>query len=251
SVSHDLRTPLAAITGAATTLRDQGRGLSDAQRREMIGTVCDEAERLERQVANLLEMTRLESGELELRREWVPLEEIVGSALTRLESRLEGRPITTELPDDLPIISVDPVLLEQVFLNLLENAGKHTPPGTAIDVTAKASEGEVVVEVSDRGPGLPPGGERRLFERFTRGPHSAGAGLGLAICRAAVEAHGGTISAANRVGGGATFRITLPRTSNVPAVPHDPDGPDGPDGPDSVDAPESSAHAPTTVEKAS
>ncbi len=127
ALSHDLRTPLAAITGAATTLRDESAAIDDAQRREMLDTICEEADRLERLVRNLLDMTRLESGALAVKRQWMPLEEIVGSALTRLESQLEGRPVRTDLPADLPLLSVDAVLLEQVFVNLLENAAKYTP----------------------------------------------------------------------------------------------------------------------------
>src|SRR5262245_25440569 len=121
ALSHDLRTPLAAITGAATTLRDESAAIDSAQQREMLETICEEADRLERLVRNLLDMTRLESGALVVKRQWMPLEEIVGSALTRLESQLQGRPVRTDLPDDLPLVAADAVLLEQVFVNLLEN----------------------------------------------------------------------------------------------------------------------------------
>ncbi len=134
AVSHDLRTPLAAITGAATSLRDGSAVIAAGERAELLATICEEAERLERLVGNLLDMTRLESGSVEVKREWVPLEEIVGAALTRLESALQERPITIDLPADLPLVSVDPVLLEQVFVNLLENAVKYTPAGSAIEI---------------------------------------------------------------------------------------------------------------------
>jgi len=227
ALSHDLRTPLAAITGAATTLRDESAAIDSTQRREMLDTICEEAERLERLVRNLLDMTRLESGALAVKRQWLPLEEIVGSALTRLESQLEGRPVRTDLPADLPLVSVDAVLLEQVFVNLLENAAKYTPPGSAIEIVARAGDGAVAIDVADRGPGITSGDESRLFEKFFRGRNtgntgwtgSAGAGLGLAICRGVISAHGGTIAAANRPGGGAAFRMVLPIVGTPPPAP--------------------------------
>ncbi|HVE86170.1 MAG TPA: DUF4118 domain-containing protein [Myxococcales bacterium] len=225
AVSHDLRTPLAAITGAASTLRDARADMDAAQRADLADTICEEAERLERLVANLLEMTRLEAGALEVKREWVPLEELVGSALTRLEALLEGRPIRTPLPPELPLISVDPVLLEQVFYNLLENAAKHTPAGSPVEISARVAGDQLVVEVSDEGPGLPAGAESLVFEKFFRGtPRDVrGAGLGLAICRGIVHAHGGTITAQTRPGGGATFRISLPLAGEPPRVPAEPE----------------------------
>jgi K+-sensing histidine kinase KdpD len=226
ALSHDLRTPLAAITGAATTLRDESAAIDSAQRREMLETICEEADRLERLVRNLLDMTRLESGALAVKRQWLPLEEIVGSALTRLEAQLDGRPVRTDLPADLPLVSVDAILLEQVFVNLLENAAKYTPPGSAVEISARAAAGDgaLVIEVADRGPGIAPGEESRLFEKFFRGrtPDPAGstsAGLGLAICRGVMSAHGGTIAAANRPGGGAVFRMTLPIVGTPPPAP--------------------------------
>ena len=219
AVSHDLRTPLAAITGAATELRDSGPQGTEAQRRELLDTICEEAERLERLVGNLLDMTRLESGTLQVKHELVPLVEVVGSALTRLEDRLRGRPIEVELPPDLPFLSADPVLLEQVFVNLLENAAKYTPAGSPIEIRARARTGTVEVEVADRGGGLPRGREAQVFEKFFRGDHTGvgGAGLGLAICRGIVLAHGGRLVAENREGGGAAFRLSLPVSSPPPA----------------------------------
>ena len=228
ALSHDLRTPLAAITGAATTLRDESAAIDSAQQREMLETICEEADRLERLVRNLLDMTRLESGALVVKRQWMPLEEIVGSALTRLEAQLQGRPVRTDLPDDLPLVSADAVLLEQVFVNLLENAAKYTPDGSPIEIAARGhangQEGVITIEVSDRGPGVPPGSESRVFEKFFRGPQagSTSAGLGLAICRGVVGAHGGTIVAANRPGGGAVFRMTLPIVGTPPPAPSEP-----------------------------
>jgi two-component system sensor histidine kinase KdpD len=220
AVSHDLRTPLAAITGAATSLRDDAR-LSGATRDDLVASICGEAERLERLVTNLLDMTRLESGSLSLHRDWVPLEEIVGSALTRLEDRLADRKVNVDLPADLPLLFVDPVVFEQLFVNLLENASKYTPAGTPIEVRARQERETVRIDVSDSGPGLPPGSEERIFEKFQRGPHpgTSGAGLGLAICRGIAEAHGGSIRAENRSAGGATFHITLPSGGQPPPVP--------------------------------
>jgi two-component system, OmpR family, sensor histidine kinase KdpD len=217
SVSHDLRTPLATITGAATTLREAAE-LDEATRRDLTEAICEEAERLERLVSNLLDMTRLQSGAVEPRREWVPLVEVVGGALTRVEERLAGRRVRTELDDDLPLVSLDPVLVEQLFINLLENAAKYTPAGTDIEIRAVREGGTLVVDVADRGPGIPPGDEERIFERFHRGAHAgvAGAGLGLPIARAIAEAHGGRLVASNRPGGGAVFRLTLPLRADSP-----------------------------------
>jgi K+-sensing histidine kinase KdpD len=222
ALSHDLRTPLAAITGAATTLRDESAAIDSAQRRELLDTICEEADRLERLVRNLLDMTRLESGALVVRRQWMPLEEIVGAALTRVESQLDGRPVRTDLPADLPLVSADGVLLEQVFVNLLENAAKYTPAGSPVEIVARApNAGAIAIEVADRGPGIPPGDEGRLFDKFFRGRQagSSGAGLGLAICRGVIGAHGGTIEAANRPNGGAVFRMTLPIVGSPPGTP--------------------------------
>jgi two-component system sensor histidine kinase KdpD len=229
AVSHDLRTPLAAITGAGTMLRDEAT-LDPTLRRELIETVCDEAERLERLVSNLLDMTRLDSGTVEPKREWVPLVEVIGSALTRLERRLGRRPIQTTLADDVPLLSIDPVLVEQLFVNLLENAAKYTPPGSPIEIRGSREGRTIVVEVADRGPGLPAGAEERVFERFFRGAHTTvrGVGLGLPISRAIAQAHGGRLAAANRPGGGTVFRLTLPLPTDVPPGTGEPvDAPGG------------------------
>jgi two-component system sensor histidine kinase KdpD len=214
AVSHDVRTPLAAITGAVTALRDDAT-LDGATRRDLVETACEEAARLARLVSNVLDVTRLEAGAVHPRREWVPLVEIVGAALTRLERPLAGRPVTAALPDDLPLAFVDPVLLEQVLLNLVENAVKYTPAGSEIEIRAARAEGALVVEVADRGPGLPPGDEERVFARFQRGAHPgvAGDGLGLPIARAIARVHGGDLEARRRPGGGAVFRLSLPLES--------------------------------------
>lgn len=225
SVSHDLRTPLASITGAATSLRDDP-DLSASTRDELVDSICEEAVRLERLVANLLDMTRLDSGAVALKRDWVPLDEIVGSALTRLEDRLGDRSVNVRLPSDLPLLFVDPVLFEQLFVNLLENAAKYTAPGTPIEITAQRAGETVVIELIDYGPGLPPGSEEKVFDKFYRGPHVgvSGAGLGLPICRGIAEAHGGSIVAERRLGVGAVFRITVPIGGEPPPDLHHAEG---------------------------
>ncbi len=213
AVSHDLRTPLATITGSASTLRLQGIRLDEKTRHELLDSISSEAERLARLVANLLDMTRFERGNIELRRDLYPLEEIVGSVLQRMDGPLEGREVTTDIPESLPLVSVDDVLMGQVLWNLLENALKYTPPGSPIDVVARATRDAVLLEVRDRGPGLQPCEQEKIFEKFYRGgTHVAqGAGLGLPICRAIVQAHKGQITAFNRPGGGAVFQVRLPR----------------------------------------
>jgi two-component system sensor histidine kinase KdpD len=211
AVSHDLRTPLASITGAATTLRSQGDKLSAETRHELLDSIADEADRLGRLVANLLDITRLEAG-VELRRDGYPLEEIVGSVLQRMERQLRHRPIETTLPENLPMLYVDDVLIGQLLVNLLENADKYTPADTPVEIAAAVDGDAVVLDVLDRGPGFAEGDEQRIFEKFYRRRMNGarGAGLGLPICRAIVEAHRGSIEAFNRSGGGAVFRIRLP-----------------------------------------
>jgi two-component system, OmpR family, sensor histidine kinase KdpD len=224
SVSHDLRTPLAVITGAGSSLLATDVALDEGTRRELIETIVEECQRLNRLVGNLLEMTRLESGALRVRREWHSLEEVVGAALTRLKDRLAGREVSVRLPDDLPLVPLDDVLMEQVLFNLVENALKYTPAGTPLDIEARAGKGRVIVDVADRGPGLPPGEENSIFEKFhrvRREGEPGGVGLGLTICRGIVQAHGGTIVAMNRPGGGALFRIELPVSGVPPRVEGD------------------------------
>jgi len=220
SVSHDLRTPLAAITGAATALRDDP-ALPPAERSELLSTVCDEAERMERLVRNLLDMTRLQGEAPALRREWLPLEEVLGAALGRVERLLGDRPVTVTGAGEL--VLADPVLLGQLFVNLLENAAKYTPPGTPVAVTCRRRGEALEVEVADRGPGLGPGEPERLFERFQRGDHPgvSGAGLGLAIAAAIARAHGGTLTA-RRGDPGAVFHLVLPGGGRPPEVPREP-----------------------------
>ncbi|MBA3460907.1 MAG: sensor histidine kinase KdpD [Deltaproteobacteria bacterium] len=206
TVSHDLRTPLAIISGTASALRDSASNLT-ADQVESLDTIVDEAERLGSILYNLLAITRVESGAA-LRRDWVPLEEIIGSALGRCDSLLGSHPVAVAVDPDVGA-RVEPVLFEQIVINLVENAAKHTPAGTPIEVRVRAEGNEAIIEVSDRGPGLPPGPHDQLFEKFVRGPgvRTAGAGLGLAVCRGIALAHGGRIEAEQRIGGGATFRV--------------------------------------------
>ena len=210
AVSHDLRTPLTAITGAASAALEGEARIDAVTRRELLESIRDEAERLNRLVNNLLDVTRLESGSLQLRREWIPVEELVGVALARLAAPLRERKVTARLPEDLPPVHVDGLLVEQVFINLIENATKHTPAGQPIDVEARREGNEVVVEIADRGPGLPAGQEQKIFDKFYGVGAGSGAGLGLTISRAIVEAHGGRIGGQPRPGGGALFRFSLP-----------------------------------------
>ena len=220
SLSHDMRTPLGAITGAASSLLEDRGALSAAARTDLLTTILEESQRMNRLIGNLLDMIRVETGALEVQRDWQPLEEIVGVALIRLEERLKGHPVQVQLPPDLPLLWADGLLLEQVFVNLLENAAKYTPAGTPIDITAAAGDGAVTVAVADRGPGFPVGEEARVFDKFYRVPGApvagGGVGLGLTICRGILTAHGGRIWAENRPGGGAVFRFTVPLASRPP-----------------------------------
>ena len=172
-----------------------------------------EAQRLHRLVGNLLDLTRLTSGPVQLKHEWVALDELIGSVLNRLRDALAGRDVSVEVPPQLPLIRCDEVLIEQVLFNLVENAQKHTPAGTPIRIAVRAWPALFEVTVSDRGPGLPSGDEQRVFEKFHRGHAEAaqsGFGLGLTICRTIIEAHGGTITAP-LVGRWRRFRFNLPR----------------------------------------
>ncbi len=219
SLSHDLRTPLGVITGAASSLRERGDALSAAERTGLIDAMLEESERMNRLIRNLLDMIRLETGSLEVQKEWQPLEDTIGVALLRVDERLTGHPVEVKLPPDLPLVPLDAVLLEQVFINLLENAAKYTPEGTPVEISARAIPGAVQVTVADRGPGLPPGEEGKIFEKFYRGAEAEpgrGVGLGLTISRGIVTAHGGRIWAEPRLGGGAAFHFTLPLSGPAP-----------------------------------
>jgi K+-sensing histidine kinase KdpD len=211
AVSHDIKTPLASIYGAATSLLEEDQRIEASERHELIQSIADEAQRLNHVVTNLLEMTRLDAGS-EIKRDWYPLEEIIGAALSRLENPLRGRLVTTSIPPSLPLMCVDEVLVEQVFINILENAVNYTPPGTPIEISAEQLRGNIVVLVRDSGPGFRNGEEQRVFEKFFRGNtrNVRGAGLGLPIARAIVQRHNGTITASNSRRGGALLTIELP-----------------------------------------
>ncbi|MFA6318224.1 MAG: DUF4118 domain-containing protein [Elusimicrobiota bacterium] len=211
AVSHELRTPLTAIIGSAGSLL-HAPGPGGAHWRELLENIREEAERLARLVHNLIETTRLESGKVRLKKELCPIEDVIGTALGRLDKPLAGREVRTELPESLPLAPMDPVLMELVFVNLIENAVRHASGPFPIDISACEQGGSLEIVVADRGPGLRAEPIERIFEKFYReSGSSGGAGLGLAICKAVVEAHGGGIRAENRTGGGALFRLTLPR----------------------------------------
>ena len=219
AVSHDIKTPLSSIYGAATSLLEEEDRLDKSERHELAQSIADEAERLNQVVTNLLEMTRLEEG-LDIKRDWQPLEEIIVSALTNTKKLLGSRIVTTNIPSDLPLIYADGVLLEQLFINLLENAAKYTPPESRIGISAVSHGQKLLVFLRDNGPGFPLGQERQVFEKFFRGKTDGirGAGLGLAICRAIVERHQGVISASNSSTGGATITMELPMEGAPPPV---------------------------------
>lgn len=221
SVSHDLRTPLAAIAGAASSLRAAGDSLPVPKRSDLAETISEEAERLDRLIGNLLDMTRVESGTLQVRKEWHSIEDVVGAALTRLERQLGGRTVLVTLPADVPLVPMDDVFLEAVVRNLVENAHKYSGADTSIEIRACVEGPFLRLDVADRGIGLREGEERRVFEKFYRGETlraQPGVGLGLAICKGVVDAHRGTIEASNRPGGGAVFSIRLPLEGAPPRV---------------------------------
>lgn len=215
AVSHDLRTPLAMIAVTASSLLEGTAQQSWPVKLEMLQTIEDESRRLSRQVDNLLDMARLDSGAIVLNREWQVLEELVGVALTRLRREIQGRVIHVQIPDDFPLLWVAADLIEQMLINLLENAVRYTPEGSSIELTAEHRAEHALIRVADRGPGLPPGSETKVFDKFFRGHTKVadgqrGIGLGLAICQAIVRAHDGQITAANRPAGGAEFVVSLP-----------------------------------------
>jgi two-component system sensor histidine kinase KdpD len=215
SISHDLRTPLASILGAASSLKTYGATLDDAAKQELLGSVLEEAERLNRFIANLLDMTRLESGAIAPRLELIDLSDVIGSALHRAAKVLAQHDVKLSLPPDLPMLKLDPVLFEQALFNLLDNAAKYSPTGSHVAVAAELVGSHVRLSVSDSGAGIPPADVERIFDKFYRVQASdnkrAGTGLGLAISRGFIESMGGTLFASNRAdGSGALFIITLP-----------------------------------------
>jgi two-component system sensor histidine kinase KdpD len=213
SISHDLRTPLSVIAGASSALNDPSIKFDDDARHLLTASIESKANEMSEIISNVLDLMRLESGSLSLRRDWQTVDDLVGSALARLRNRLAQHPVAVDIAADLPPVYVDAALLIQVLSNLLENAAKHTPPGTRVMISAAPDGGFVRVFVDDTGPSLPVGDPERLFVKFQRGrdeSNTGGAGLGLAICRAIINAHGGSISAMQRPGGGARFTFTLP-----------------------------------------
>jgi two-component system sensor histidine kinase KdpD len=221
ALSHDLRTPLAGLTSLAESLQFTNPPLTEAQQ-EIAEELVSSAMRMSAQVHNLLDMARLESGEFRLSSSWNSIEEIVGSAIRLARRALGPRTVRTDVPAHLPLVRCDAVLIERVLVNLLENAAKYTPPDATVTLGARAVADEMRVTVADDGPGLRPGTEQEISNTVTRGVRESaidGVGLGLAICKAIVEAHGGAISAANRPEGGAAFAFTLPLSRDQPAAP--------------------------------
>jgi two-component system sensor histidine kinase KdpD len=223
SVSHDLRTPLASIAGASSTLL-ASKATDGKERLNLLQSIYDESHRLSRLVDNLLEMTKIEASGLRVHKQWEVVEEIVGAAFHRLDDALAGRTITTRLLPDLPMVEMDGLLIEQVLVNLLDNSLKYTPCDSAIEIAVTHDARQLTISVADRGPGIIPGDEERIFEKFYRGgspdTHAdrRGSGLGLAICKAIVETHGGEIRAVNRSDGGACFTFTLPANNRPPVT---------------------------------
>ena len=220
SLSHDLRTPLAGIEGAASSLLEQaGHPASTARRHDLAQTILEESRRMTRLVGNLLDMIRVETGSLQVQKEWQPLEEVIGVVLIRLDERLRDHPVTVRLPADLPLVPLDAVLMEQVFINLLDNAIKHTPPGT----TSRDQRGGAPRcgpgGRGDDGPACRQGRKSGSSTSSTglRTSRASGVGLGLTICRGIVSAHGGRIWAENRLEGGTVFRLSLPLSGIPPA----------------------------------
>ena len=209
SVSHDLRTPLSTIRAVTSDLRD-GTVYDADTRNELLDLVGDEADRLDRLVTNLLSLSRIEAGSLATERQAVPLDELFSDRVRKLNRVLREVRVQVDVPFTLPLADVDYTLLDQVLTNLLENAARHSPAGGTIRVRAREQQGWIEVAVSDQGPGIEPTEHARIFEPFTKGPGSSSSGVGLTICRAIVEAHGGAISVQRAEAGGAQFVFTLP-----------------------------------------
>lgn len=217
SVSHDLRTPLASIKAAASSLLQEDVQWSEEERRSFAAAIVRESDRLNRLVGNLLDMSRIEGGALKPEKEWYPFDELVHDVLDHLQGLLQGRQVDTFIPDDLPPVELDYLQMDQVLTNLIENAVRYTPPNSPIEISVEARDMQLQVSIADRGPGIPINDLERIFDKFYRvlgtkrkGTSTMGTGLGLAVCRGLVEAHGGHIWAENRQGGGAIFRFTLP-----------------------------------------
>ena len=212
ALSHDLKAPLTALVGASTVLCEDR--VDERERKAFARMIADEATRLDRLVGNLLELTRLESGTVNVKRTPQAIDEVIGAVVCRLEGPLRDRTVRTDVPEEIPLVACDPVLVHQVILNLLENVIRYTPAGSPVDISVRLDRESILVEVGDRGPGVAPGDEARVFERLYRGADRSkgdgGVGLGLTICHAIVAAHGGRIWLENRPEGGAVVRFTLP-----------------------------------------
>ena len=214
SVSHDLRTPLVSIIGAASSLLEAPDAINADNRRALVETILEEGERLNRYVQNLLDMTRISGGPLPVNREWIDLRELVGSALRQLRRELAGHRVRVDIPADLPPIKGDVLLLEQALINVLDNAGKYSPTATEITITGRAADGRLQLRLADRGAGIPVADRERVFDMFYRvnagDRQSRGTGLGLAIARGIIQAHGGTIRAGPAADGrGTAIEIDL------------------------------------------
>ncbi len=221
SISHDLRNPLATIVGAACTLEMDADRLDESSRRKLVAVISEESQRMSDLTIKILEMARLEAGEVVLNRQWYAPEEIVGSALSRLDKKLAARQVNIHMADNLALIHIDAVLLQQVMVNLLDNADKYSPAGLPIDISVQTAPLGLSIAVADRGPGIPENLLQKVFDKFFRvNSESAqsGVGLGLSICRAIVDAHGGHIQASNRSGGGMLFQLYLPILECPPTV---------------------------------
>jgi two-component system sensor histidine kinase KdpD len=213
SISHDLRTPLVSITGALTSLLDDAPGLDDSTRKELLETASGEADRLNRLVGNLLDMTRMESGALRISKKPCELRDVIGAALEQLRDKLGARIVKMTIPRDFPEVPMDFSFMMKVFSNLLDNAAKYSPQDAPIAIKARVIEDRAEIEIEDRGTGIQRGDLDRIFEKFYRAEKPqrvTGTGLGLSICRGIVEAHGGEITARSNPDLGATFTITLP-----------------------------------------
>jgi two-component system, OmpR family, sensor histidine kinase KdpD len=215
SVSHDLRTPLAAITSAASTLLIEGDKISEVYRRELLHSIHEEGARLARMVTNLLDVSSLESGSVKLNRELYFVEELIGSSLMRVDNKLKNNTVVTNIESGLPLLQMDGLLIEQVLINLLENAASYTPAGSTITISALTSKPDIEVSVADNGPGIPAGEEEKIFDKFYKEDDRGQGSLGLAICRGIIHAHGGKIWAKNIISEsgkveGARFTFTIP-----------------------------------------
>jgi two-component system sensor histidine kinase KdpD len=224
SISHDLRTPLATIIGAASTLEIDADKLTKENRKKLVSAIVEEAQRMSELTTKILEMARLESGEVVLHKEWYAPEEIIGSALRCLDKKLKHRQVNLHIAQDLPLIQVDAVLLQQVIINLLDNAHKHSTLDNSIDICVEATSSALFISIIDSGTGVPENLLAKIFDKFFqvhKESAQSGVGLGLPICRAIVEAHGGLIEATNRAEGGLIIKFNLPVLENPPSIDFD------------------------------